>query len=131
MAIKVLIADDDQGVRETLARVMSQEADLEVVGTAADADEAIELARRHSPDVALLDVRMPKGGGRRAAAGLALVSPRTVVLAFSAHDDATSIAGMFERGAGEYVLKDGPTDALFDKIRRHARPRAPDGRQAS
>jgi DNA-binding NarL/FixJ family response regulator len=131
MAIKVLIADDDEGVRDTLARVMGDEPDLEVVGTAADADEAIDLARRHVPDVALLDVRMPKGGGKRAAAGLALVSPRTVVLAFSAHDDASSIAQMFEGGAGEYVLKDGPTDALFDKIRRHARPRAAGGLQAS
>ena len=131
MAIRVLIADDDQGVRETLARVMSEEDDLEVVGTAADADEAVDLARRHAPDVALVDVRMPRGGGKRAAAGLALVSPRTVVLAFSAHDDATSIAEMFEGGAGEYVLKDGPTDELFEKIRRHARSRAAGGRQAS
>ena len=131
MAIKVLIADDDEGVRETLARVMGYEPDLTVVGTAADADEAVELARQHSPDIALLDVRMPGGGGKRAAAGLALVSPRTVILAFSAHDDAGSIAEMFEGGAGEYVLKDGPTDKLFETIRRHARPRAHGGRQAS
>lgn len=121
MGIRVLIADDDQGVRETLARVMGQEPDLDVVGIAADADEAVDMARDRIPDVALLDVRMPKGGGKRAAAGIALVSPRTAVVAFSAHDDASSIADMFEGGVGEYVLKDGPVDTLMDTIRRQVR----------
>ncbi|HEV3474670.1 MAG TPA: response regulator transcription factor [Actinomycetota bacterium] len=121
MAIRVLIADDDEGVRETLARVMRGEDDLEVVGIASDADEAVDLAQLRTPDVALLDVRMPKGGGKRAANGIALVSPRTVVIAFSAHDDASSITDMFEGGVGEYVLKDGPVDSLLDTIRRQVR----------
>jgi DNA-binding NarL/FixJ family response regulator len=121
MAIRVLIADDDEGVRETLARVMGGEDDLDVVGVAEDADQAVDLAQMRTPDVALLDVRMPKGGGKRAAAGIALVSPRTAVIAFSAHDDASSIADMFEGGVGEYVLKDGPVDALLDTIRRQVR----------
>ena len=65
--IRVLVADDEPAVRAALAELIETEDTLELVGTAKDAQEAIELAIRERPDVALLDVKMPAGGGPRAA----------------------------------------------------------------
>jgi DNA-binding NarL/FixJ family response regulator len=121
MAIRVLIADDSQHSREALRTLIGLEPDLEVVGAAADAEEAITLAGQHAPDVAIVDVRMPGGGGRRAAEGIALASPTTTVIALSAYDDARSVLEMFEGGVGEYVAKDAPSEAVIEAIRRGAR----------
>ncbi|HEV3474124.1 MAG TPA: response regulator transcription factor [Actinomycetota bacterium] len=119
--IRVLIADDDPGTRATLIQLLAREQDLKLVGVAGDADQAVALARDHAPDVALLDVRMPGGGGTRAAAGIALASPRTVMIAFSMREDASSVADMFERGVGSYVSKDAPLAALVEAIRAATR----------
>src|SRR5256885_17032949 len=64
--VRVLIADDDREIRAALAGLIATEASLDLVAEAKDADEAVELARRLRPDVALVDVRMPGGGGPRA-----------------------------------------------------------------
>ncbi len=121
MAIRVLIADDDPDIREALRALIGHEPDLELVGAAVDAEVAVTLARRHAPDVAIVDVRMPRGGGRRAAEGIALASPNTTVIALSAHDDVASVLEMFEGGVGEYIAKDSPTEAVIEAIRRGAR----------
>ncbi|HYT80551.1 MAG TPA: response regulator transcription factor [Actinomycetota bacterium] len=121
MSIRVLIADDNQHSREALRVLIGLEPDLEVVGAAADAEEAINLASQHSPDVAIVDVRMPGGGGKRAAEGIGLASSNTTVIALSAYDDAKSVLEMFEGGVGEYISKDAPTEALIEAIRRGAR----------
>jgi len=68
MAIRVLIADDSQHSREALGALIGLEPDFELVGAAADAEEAITLASQHAPDVAIVDVRMP-GGGRQESRG--------------------------------------------------------------
>ena len=121
MSIRVLIADDNQHSREVLRALIGLEPDLEVVGAAVDAEEAINLASQHAPDVAIVDVRVPGGGGRRAAEGIALASPTTTVIALSAYDDARSVLEMFEGGVGEYVAKDAPSEAVIEAIRRGAR----------
>ena len=121
MTIRVLIADDDQSIRDALTDVMAREPDVTLVGAARDADEAIDLARQHTPDVALLDYRMPKGGGKKAAAGIALASPRTRLIALSAHDDVDSITEMLVRGTDQYLVKDTPTTEIVAAIRRAAR----------
>jgi DNA-binding NarL/FixJ family response regulator len=121
MSIRVLIADDNQHSREALRALIALEPDLEVVGAAVDAEEAINLASQHAPDVAIVDVRMPRGGGRRAAEGIALGSPTTTVIALSAYDDARSVLEMFEGGVGEYIAKEAPSEAVIEAIRRGAR----------
>jgi DNA-binding NarL/FixJ family response regulator len=121
MAIRVLIADDNQDSREAMSALVQLEPDIELVGAAVDAEEAIELAGQHAPDVAIVDVRMPGGGGRRAAEGIAFASPKTTVIALSAHDDARSVLEMFEGGVGEYLAKDAPIEAFIEAIRRGAR----------
>jgi DNA-binding NarL/FixJ family response regulator len=82
--IRVLIADDHSAVRNALASLVQSEAGLELAGAAANAAEAIDLAAREQPDVALLDVQMPMGGGAAAAHGIAACSPRTRMIVYSA-----------------------------------------------
>jgi len=111
----VLIADDEQIVRESLASVIGSDPSLEIVGSAGDAQGAIDLAAWRLPDVALLDVRMP-GGGPRAAAEIARLSPSTRVLALSAAEDRESVLTMIRAGALSYVGKTASNEEILNAI---------------
>jgi EAL domain-containing protein (putative c-di-GMP-specific phosphodiesterase class I)/DNA-binding NarL/FixJ family response regulator len=113
--IRVLIADDEQIVRESLASVIGSDPSLEIVGSAGDAQGAIDLAAWRLPDVALLDVRMP-GGGPRAAAEIARLSPSTRVLALSAAEDRESVLTMIRAGALSYVGKTASNEEILTAI---------------
>src|SRR5713226_105832 len=89
--ITVMVADDALEVRRALVEMIAEDPTLVLVGAARDADEAIELAGPYQPDVALLDVIMPGGGGARAAHEIRARSPETKMLAFSAHRDGKSV----------------------------------------
>lgn len=116
--LNVLISDDDPMIREAMREVIDAEPDLKVVAVARDADEAISLAERHTPAVAILDVRMPGGGGTRAARGIRQRSPQTRLLAFSAYSDTAAIAEMRRVGVTEYLLKGAANAELVTAIRR-------------
>jgi len=118
--ITVLIAEDDPGAREALAELIEGEASLALVAKAEDADQAISLAARHRPDVALLDVRMPFGGGPKATREIRLCSPRTHVLALSFMDDRETVLDMIRSGADGYLVKGGSAEEIFDAIRSSA-----------
>ena len=129
--IRVLIADDEQAVRESLAGVIGSDPSLEIVGSAQDAHGAIDLAAWRLPDVALLDVRMP-GGGPRAAAEIARLSPSTRVLALSAAEDRESVLAMIRAGALSYVGKTASERGDPQRDPRHGRggnTALPDGGQ--
>ncbi len=115
--LRVLIADDEPEVRKALAELLSRSPGLEVVGLAADAAEAIDLARRHRPDVAILDVRMPAGGGPRAAREILRRLPTVRVVALSAYGDPGSVLGMLRAGAVGYLPKGGSADELLSLVR--------------
>jgi DNA-binding NarL/FixJ family response regulator len=115
----VLIAEDDQQVREALSELITSERALELAGVVSDAQQAVDIAERLQPDVALLDVRMP-GGGPRAARGIRRRSPKTRILAFSGHDDRATVLEMLEAGAAGYLVKGCSVDAIVDSIRRAA-----------
>jgi EAL domain-containing protein (putative c-di-GMP-specific phosphodiesterase class I)/DNA-binding NarL/FixJ family response regulator len=117
--IRVLIAEDDQQVREALSELITSERALELAGVVSDAQQAVDIAERLQPDVALLDVRMP-GGGPRAARGIRRRSPKTRILAFSGHDDRATVLEMLEAGAAGYLVKGCSVDAIVDSIRRAA-----------
>jgi EAL domain-containing protein (putative c-di-GMP-specific phosphodiesterase class I)/AmiR/NasT family two-component response regulator len=118
--VRVLIAEDEPLVRAALAELIQQDSTLELVGVAKDATQAIELASAIHPDVALLDVKMPGGGGPVAARGISLCAPQTRVVALSAYDDRTSVLEMLRAGAVGYLVKGAAPD-LADSIRRSAR----------
>lgn len=114
--IRVLIAEDDEGIRAILASVVDAEPAFELAGTVADAVDAIRAAREQKPDVALVDVRMP-GGGPDAARGIKQCSPHTSVLAFSAHDDERTMQEMYAAGADGYIVKGSKVTAIIASIR--------------
>jgi EAL domain-containing protein (putative c-di-GMP-specific phosphodiesterase class I)/CheY-like chemotaxis protein len=116
--IRVLIADDDPEVLELLGRVIADDPSMEVVASARGADEAIDLATQHHPDVAVLDVRMPGGGGPRAARAIRQQSPDTDIIAFSTFEAPESVLGMLEAGARGYVSKSDPAPEIARAIRR-------------
>jgi len=116
--LTVLIADDDPMIRMALSEVLAAEPDLLVVAIAADAEEAVALAAHHTPDVAVLDVRMPGGGGAHAAREIRIRSPRTQLLAFSAYDD-TGVANELKRlGVREYLIKGVTNAQIVSAVRR-------------
>lgn len=114
--IRVLIADDDEMNLETLAEVVERSDSLELVGVARDADEAIRIASLLRPDVALLDVRMPGGGGPRAAREIRARSSETRIVALSAFVEGGSIDDMLANGAISYLTKDASFDDIVEAI---------------
>ncbi len=116
--IRVLIADDEQSVLDVLTALVAAESDLEIAASARDAETAIQLAAREQPDVAILDVRMPGGGGPRAAREILRRSPTSRVIALSAHEEVDSVLEMLRAGALGYVVKGDSTDAIVRAIHR-------------
>ena len=114
--IRVMIAEDDEGIRETLASVVRSEPAFELAGAVEDAEQAIRSATREQPDVAVVDVRMP-GGGASATRGIKQRSPHTVVLAFSAHDDPLTMREMAAAGVDGYIVKGSTVSAIIASIR--------------
>ncbi|MEA2683732.1 MAG: hypothetical protein QOK05_2060 [Chloroflexota bacterium] len=102
--LRVLIADDEKIVRDALADLIEDTPGMTVVGVAENAEEAIAMAGSTSPDVALLDVRMP-GGGPTAARGILQCCPQVRVLALSASGSHDTVLEMLQAGASGYLVK--------------------------
>ena len=117
---RVLIVDDHAVVREGLERMMAKCADLEVVGTAASGEEALDLAVSRDPDLVLLDLSLPGMHGLDVLGALQTLprAPRVVVL--TVHDDDDIVLGAVRGGAQGYVLKNATRDELIAAVRRVA-----------
>jgi EAL domain-containing protein (putative c-di-GMP-specific phosphodiesterase class I)/DNA-binding NarL/FixJ family response regulator len=118
VAARVLIADDDANVRDALRELLESEDGIDVVAVADDAGTAIDAAARARPDVAILDVKMPGGGGPVAARGILMASPATRIVALSAYGDRASILEMLRAGAMAYVVKGSMADEVTQTIQR-------------
>ena len=116
--IRVMLADDDPRLLEALADTVRSAPDLEVAGTARNAGELVERAQANRPDVILMDVRMPGGGGVAAARELATLLPEIKVVALSAHEDSATALQMLDTGAVAYVVKGAPEPEILEAIRR-------------
>ena len=116
--INVLVADDEETVVDVLRALIGSDPSLHFVGAANNAEDAIELAVRERPDVVLLDVRMPGGGGLRATREITKRCAPTKVVALSAHEDSDTVIGMISAGASGYVPKGDPTDKILRTIHR-------------
>jgi DNA-binding NarL/FixJ family response regulator len=114
---RVLIADDDPVMRMLLSAVINAAPDLDLVAAAEDATQAVELARTHAPDVVLLDVEMPGGGGPHAAREIKAAHPGTRVLALSAHETGPAREQMQAAGADGYVIKGTPPAEIAAALR--------------
>jgi signal transduction histidine kinase len=122
--ITVLIAEDEPAVRSALADLIRTDDELELIGAVGDADQAIDLAGRHRPDVALLDVKMPAGGGPRASREIRALSPHTRVVALSAYEDRATVLEMLRAGAAGYLVKGTSAGEIVEAIRRSVRGQA-------
>ena len=123
MIVRVGIADDQPLIRTGLRAMIDHAPDLTLVGEAEDGEQAIEMARRHQPDVVLMDVRMPIVDGieatRRITADPTLGAVRVVVLTTFDLDDYVYAA--IRAGANVFLLKDAPPEDVLDGIRVVAR----------
>jgi EAL domain-containing protein (putative c-di-GMP-specific phosphodiesterase class I)/CheY-like chemotaxis protein len=119
--ITVMVAEDEFPVREAIVGLIEDGDGIRVVATARDADEAVARAVEVRPDVVLLDVRMPRGGGIRAAREILRRLPEVRVIALSAYRDRESVLEMLRAGATSYVTKDASPEELVDAIRRAVR----------
>ena len=123
--IRVLLVDDEPRTLAMLAVSLKGEHDIEVIGLASDVSEAIGIARTSQPDVAVVDVRMPRGGGPRAARGILALSSSTRILAYSALDERRAVLSMLEAGAVGYLVKGGPQEEVAGAIRKAMRGERP------
>ena len=115
--IRILIADDHAFVREGTRRILEQEPDLEVVAEAGNGEEAVALASDLKPDVAIIDVAMPKLDGIEATRRIKALCPAVAVLVLSAYDDDQFVFGLLEAGAAGYLLKSVRGHEIVNAIR--------------
>ena len=116
MAVKILIADDHQIVREGLHAMFDKEAEMEVIGEAEDGIRAVQLACELRPDVIILDVNMPEMDGIDATRRLLKELPDTKIIALSMYSKRTYIKKMLEAGASGYLLKGGAFTELVEAV---------------
>jgi DNA-binding NarL/FixJ family response regulator len=120
-AIKILIADDHPVVREGLIAMLSREADFQVVGEAKDGLEALNKSKELSPDVVLMDLRMPEMDGVEAMRQIRSAMPDIKFIILTTYSDDDYIFSGIEAGARAYLLKDAPREDLFKAIRSVSR----------
>ena len=117
-SVRVLLADDQSMVREALATLLSLEDDIDVVAQVARGDEVVDAARRHSPDVALLDIEMPGMTGIEAAAALRRELPAVKVVIVTTFGRPGYLRRAMESGADAFLVKDAPAAQLAEAVRQ-------------
>ena len=119
--IRVLLADDQRVVREGLGTLLGLLDGIELVGTAADGEEAVALAARHDPDVVLVDLRMPRVDGIEAIRRLAERGDRPRTIALTTYADDASVLGALRAGARGYLTKDAGAEQIRAAVEAVAR----------
>ena len=122
-SISLLIVDDHPVVRDGLRGMFESAPGFVVLGEAASGEEALERAAALDPDVVLMDLRMPGGGGVAAIAHLTRTGARAKVLVLTTYDTDSDTLPAIEAGATGYLLKDAPRDELFTAVRAAAEGR--------
>jgi DNA-binding NarL/FixJ family response regulator len=115
--VRIVLADDDAGMRKTLRSLLAEHSDIEVVGDAADGWAAIECVRESEPTIVLMDVVMAGMGGIEATRRLHAALPSVQVIGMSLHNDRHFVAAMRTAGAAGYLLKDRIHEELAAALR--------------
>lgn len=115
--IRLLIVDDHLVVRKGTREILEDEADMEVVGEAANGEEAIEQVGLLSPDVILMDISMPKMNGIEATKCIKARYPKTSVLILTSYDEDSYIFALIDAGAAGYLLKNAEEEELINAVR--------------
>ncbi len=114
--IRVLLADDHRIVRQGIRQLLESSKDIEVVAEAGDGEEAQSLLNQLIPDVAVLDIQMPKASGIEVTRWLRSHLPQVGVLILTAYDDDPYVMAVLQAGANGYVLKTASTDDLIQAV---------------
>ena len=115
--IRVVVADDQELVRDGLAAILDAEQDMGVVGTAADGAEAVGLIQSVKPDVALIDIRMPEVDGLEATRRLVTSGAATPILILTTFGNDANVLEALRAGASGFLLKDAPRASLLAAVR--------------
>ncbi|OGO19791.1 MAG: DNA-binding response regulator [Chloroflexi bacterium RBG_16_50_9] len=115
--IKIVIADDHAVVRQGTRSLLERENDMEVVSEAGDGEEAIKVIDQFKPDVAIIDVAMPKLNGVEVTRQVKPRHPSTAILILTAYDDDEYVFALLEAGAAGYLLKDADSREIVDAVR--------------
>lgn len=115
--IRIVIADDHFVVRQGTRSLLERESDMEVVGEAGDGEEAVKLINQLRPDVAILDIAMPKLNGVEVTRQIKPLNPSTAVLILTAYDDDEYVFALLEAGAAGYLLKDVGSSEVIQAVR--------------
>jgi DNA-binding NarL/FixJ family response regulator len=115
--LRVIIVDDSGEVLAALGRIIDKQPDMELLGVASGVDDGVLLVRQLQPDVVVLDVNMPDGGGLRAAKEMVAIAPGARLIAFSAFDKMLIRRAMTAAGVSAYVSKSGDIRELLGAIR--------------
>ena len=116
--IRIVIADDHTIFRQGLRMLLAQEDDMEVVGEAADGIEALELAKKHNPDIILLDIAMPTMDGVKVASKIKKTLPQTKIIVLTSYSDDQFLFEFLKLGVSGFVLKDSASQELIYSIRK-------------
>ncbi|MEO1290335.1 MAG: response regulator transcription factor [Chloroflexota bacterium] len=119
--VKILIVDDQALARDGLELIVSANADYDVIGTASDGAEALEKIETLSPDVVMMDLKMPIMNGVQATRRIREQFPDVVVLVLTTYDDDEWVLDAIRAGASGYLLKDSPREQILDAIDRIAK----------
>jgi len=120
VTITVVVADDQTAVREGLATLLGLNDDMDVVGEAADGDEAVALVAAHAPDVVLMDLRMPRCDGVTATARITAAHPATRVVVLTTYADDEHVLAGLRAGALGYLTKDAGRVQIAQAVRAAA-----------
>jgi len=115
--MKVLVVDDDALIRQSLKIMLSREVDIDVIGTASDGAEALEMCRAEPPDVVLMDIRMPNVDGIAATRLIKKACPGVRIMMLTTFDDKPNISQALSAGADGYLLKTDEISNIADKLR--------------